>query len=146
MAISVPITQTKKDMSQKFLALTNGKKPFETIQFRIAVTPLNGRKGLYLTSVVDTGATHTAIARRCADILGLEPIEYMWMNTASGRELSPVYEVDIHITDFKLEHVRMVGLPLTKDDALLGMDLLGRCCIQMGPFKDGTYGFTIQFP
>ena len=127
-------------MTYTLLSLTQ-EKPLREISIPWTVVNSCEHKALRLTSIVDTGTSHTAIALRHAQALGLQPVGTLPINDKDGAAVPyPLYRVDLVFSRqcFIRDQV-VVGLPLPAEDMLLGMDVLSQCRFVMGKAQDGKY-------
>jgi predicted aspartyl protease len=89
--------------------------------------PGNNKAGKF-RGIWDTGASATVITQDVVDMLGLQPVTYTYVNTASERNvLTEVYLVDIYLkNDLRIEKVKVTKGVLTPDfHLLIGMDIIG---------------------
>ena len=99
-------------------------------------------KATPLRFVLDTGASHTAISRRVASSLGVQPlagVAPLSVSTANGRALAlPTVLRSVVVSDLRVEDVPALILDgLNEADGLLGLSFLQR--FQMEVHADAGY-------
>jgi predicted aspartyl protease len=112
----------------------------------LAPAPANDLTGMAVTALVDTGSTTTGVTRRVAEELGLVGRGKRPLSSAQGEGQAERYLFRVGLTPSCEEGVpafpyifdEVIGFELTNSfqfDALLGMDILGQCDLDL--HRDG---------
>ena len=80
-------------------------------------------------AIWDTGSVGCSVSRRIADEIGLHQVDTGVLVTATGQVETPIYLLDIHMTNtLVFENVRVFGSPMKNRgvDFLIGMDIISK--------------------
>lgn len=133
----------KKGLSNCLKSPIEVSKPFDPA--KISQSNPEPPKKPYI-GIWDTGASATCITKRVATDLGLSPITFTKVNTASGSHVTPVYAVALFLGKVMFDSVQVTEAILTPgNDLLIGMDIIGTGDLAISNFQ-GKTTFSFRVP